>query len=450
MKIGTTFAVFAAALAGVASSQELIKCPTLNTKSINNYGNENEDGYTEISNINTRSAFVNFLEMNNLHNCSEIVGSLVIADISFADFQDTLSHIKKIDGDFTVASTRFTSLNGLAVKEITGNFRVVNNVMLKGVDIDSLERMGGTFQVDYNPAVKLVNMKNLGFIGGDIAVNINRAMNAVEFPALTQLLGNHLEIGLNDYLQRVSFPKLTSVGQLYAASNMRLTELDFPELTQVAILDLDDNDKLDNLGSYPKLKKISHGVRVRGMKSIGNLKSLENIQTIGSMDAPDEDFRDIAQGVQFLDNKALSNFTDLNAAVEGIVDIQIPANLANKVVFGATAGCGESNLDILIGDVPVNASSAEALADGGIDCGTREPTPLPTKAPTTRAPTTPTPPPTTRPPTKEPTKRPTDKVKSTVAPTRFPTQSAAPALSWIASPFALFVSLIFFLRTDAL
>lgn len=199
---------------------------------------------------------------------TEITGTLTITDSSNPSIENllALSGLVKIGGDFFIAvNTLLNSLNGL----------------------DNLEEVGGSLQVLNNPTLQNLTglsgfrkANNIVILGNDSIINIDGLKNVNE-------VTGGITIQSNDGLQNINaFGNVETMnGVVSISQNGSLVEiLGFEKLTDLSVLDINNNENLITISSFASLSTINSRISINSNQSLAEISPFTSlIQITGSL-----------------------------------------------------------------------------------------------------------------------------------------------------------------------
>ncbi|KAF8458831.1 hypothetical protein BGX38DRAFT_1138421 [Terfezia claveryi] len=210
-------------------------------------------------------------------------GKITWIALALTSFNAKISEAQSV----TISDTKLTSLDGIDLKNVN-RFDVNNNQYLKSVTMN-LQTISEALSMGFNAKSIAISFPALIWSNN---MTITGA-GSFNFPTLQHVNGSMNF--LNTSVTSVACKNLTVIEQTLAfIGNDKVTELDFPILTQIGGgFKIHNNSQLVNINGFPKLKQVDGAIDFVGNFKNASLPSLEdvrggfNLQTTEEFDCSD-------------------------------------------------------------------------------------------------------------------------------------------------------------------
>jgi|GEM_PF-3937387 len=187
-----------------------------------------------LSNLTSVSADVYILDgaltnIDGLSGLSTVGGFLKIQQNNVLTNINGLSNLSSVGGFLSIyQNTTLANLNGLSsLNSVGGDLDIENNAALTNINgLTSLTSVGGSVTISYNGVLTNVDgLASLPSVNGDLIIFQNIALTNLDgLSGIVSLVG-YLDIEENTALTNLNgLSSLTSVGDLYIANNIALSE----------------------------------------------------------------------------------------------------------------------------------------------------------------------------------------------------------------------------------
>ncbi|KAF2201993.1 GPI-anchored cell wall organization protein Ecm33 [Delitschia confertaspora ATCC 74209] len=226
------------------------------------------------------------LSFPKLSTVDSVVWNAFGPNLNALEFNHAITKAKRID----IQNTQLGSLNGINVETLETLY-IANNRYIGNISMQLGNVTNGIILEANNPEVE-VTFPNLIW-----AMNMTfRNCSSIQVPSLESLNGS---LGLyGNVIDSFIAPNLTKIGGALAlVSNTELTNISFPELTEVnADLQVANNTLLKKIDAFPKLKTIGGAFDFNGNFSdvqtpaLNDVKGAFNLQSTGDVQKQCDEF----------------------------------------------------------------------------------------------------------------------------------------------------------------